>query len=306
MQVYHSLEELPFIGNAAITIGNFDGVHLGHAKIFNNLVKEHVHGFQSMVMTFWPHPRTVLRGDKEMRFLTSMEEKAQLLREIGIQHLLIVPFTKEFSEISAGDFVEQILERKIGVKKILLGYDHHFGKSREGNIHYLSKLAPQFGYLIEEIPKQEIDHLAISSSQIRKFLEDGQPELASHLLGRNYSMEGTVVQGNKLGRTIGFPTANLKLTFPQKLIPRRGVYAVYTQVASKSYQGMMNIGIRPTVDGLSLTLEVNIFNFSDSIYGETISVEFVKYLREEQKFPSIEALKEQLGMDKKEATLVLN
>ena len=306
MQVYHSLDETPLIGNAAITIGNFDGVHLGHVQIFKNLVKEHIHGLQSMVMTFWPHPRTVLTGDTEMRFLTSMQEKTELLKKIGIQHLLILPFTKEFSEILAGEFVEHILVEKIGVKKILLGYDHHFGKNREGNIHYLSKLSSQFKYQIEEIPRQEIDHLAISSSQIRRFLEEGKPESASHLLGRDYSLTGKVIEGNKLGRTIGFPTANLELTFPQKLIPKRGVYAVYTEVKGKEYKGMMNIGIRPTVNGLSLTLEVNIFNFSDFIYGETITVKFVKYLREEQKFPSIDVLKHQLDLDRQEAALFLN
>lgn len=306
MQVYHSLEEIPFIGKVAITIGNFDGVHLGHAKIFQKLVDEHKNGLQSMVMTFWPHPRKVLTNDTSMRFLTSMQEKSELLKAIGIHHLLIVPFNKEFAEIHAGEFVEHILCEKIGIKKVFLGYDHRFGKNREGSIEYFAKLSAKWKYTVEEIPKQEIEHLAISSSQIRTYLEEGKPELAKNLLGRLYSLSGVITEGKKLGRTIGFPTANLELTFSEKLIPKKGVYAVLVKVKERVFKGMMNIGLRPTVDGSSLSLEVHIFDFSDDIYGQTISIEFVHYTREEQKFPSIEALKKRLKIDREETLALLS
>ncbi len=306
MQVYRSLEQTPFLGNAAITIGNFDGVHLGHAQIFRTLVQEKEKGLTPMVMTFWPHPRQVLTGDSNMRFLTSMEEKVLLLKALGIEHLLIVPFDQAFAEIQAFDFIAHILIEKIGVKKILLGYDHHFGRNREGDLHYLIQLAPRFGYQVQEIPRQEIDHLAISSSLIRKYLEDGVPEAAKTLLGRNYSLSGVVVEGKKLGRTLQFPTANLVVPFAQKLIPKQGVYAVLVRVGEAQYKGMMNIGYRPTVEGQTLSLEVHLFDFSSDLYGTTISVDFVHYLREEQKFPSLEALKSQLVMDKQTASLILH
>ena len=299
MKVYHSLDEVPFIGNAVLTIGNFDGVHVGHAHILKSLVDQEVDGLQSMVVTMWPHPRKVLNPELEgLRFLTSIEEKINLLSDIGIDHLLIIPFTKAFSELTALFFVQEILHNKIGVKKIVLGYDHCFGKNREGGLAFLSKYTQVFKYELQEIPKQEVDSLAVSSSKIRHFLESGQLSEAKALLGRNYSLSGLVVEGNKLGRTIGFPTANIFVSFEEKLIPKNGVYAVRVNVANEVYKGMMNIGYRPTVSGNSLSLEVNIFDFNQDIYGQTISVEFVHYLREEQKFNSLEALKNQLQADK--------
>lgn len=306
MKVYYSLDEVPFIGNTVLTIGNFDGVHLGHIHILKSLVEQESDGLQSMVVTMWPHPRKVLNPDFEgLRFLTSIEEKIHLLSHIGIDHLLIIPFTKAFSELTALSFVQDILHDKIGVKKIVLGYDHCFGKNREGNLVFLSKHAGLFKYELQEIPKQEVDSLAVSSSKIRHFLESGFLSEAKALLGRNYSLSGLVVEGNKLGRTIGFPTANISLSFEEKLIPKNGVYAVRVYIGKDSYKGMMNIGYRPTVSGNSLSLEVNIFDFSQEIYGQTISVEFVHYLREEQKFSSLDELKNQLKTDEKNATTLL-
>jgi riboflavin kinase/FMN adenylyltransferase len=300
------MKEVPFIGNVAITIGNFDGVHLGHVQIFRTLLSEHEKGLQSMVMTFWPHPRQVLTGKSDMRFLTSMEEKTSLLRTLGIQHLLIVPFDRSFAEIHAEDFIKNILIERIGVRKIFLGYDHHFGKNREGNIAFLKQFAPTYGFEVQEIPRQTIDHLAISSTLIRKYLEEGVPEAAHTLLGRNYSLSGVVVEGKKLGRTIGFPTANIEIPFKEKLIPKQGVYAIFVHVNGKKHKGMMNIGYRPTLDGHTLSLEAHIFDFSEPIYGQTISIEFVHYLREEQKFSSLDALKMQLQMDKQTSFLILH
>ena len=305
MKVYYSIDEVPFIGNAVLTIGNFDGVHLGHSHILNSLVEQESGGLQSMVVTMWPHPRKVLNPEvQSLRFLTSIEEKIALLDQIGIDHLLIIPFTKAFSELTALSFVQDILHDKIGVRKIVLGYDHCFGKNREGGLAFLSKYTHVFKYELQEIPKQEVDKLAVSSSQIRHFLESGQLSEAKALLGRNYSLSGLVIEGNKLGRTIGFPTANISLSFEEKQIPKHGVYGVQVQLGQESYKGMMNIGFRPTVPGNSISLEVNIFDFNQDIYGQTISVEFVHYLREEQKFSSLEALKNQLQNDKKNAKLL--
>ena len=306
MKVYYSIDEVPFVGNAVLTIGNFDGVHLGHVHILESLVAQESDGLQSMVVTMWPHPRKVLNPELEgLRFLTSIEEKIHLLQVIGIDHLLIIPFTKAFAELTAFDFVKDILHDRIGVKKIVLGYDHCFGKNREGDLAFLSKYTQVFNYQLQEIPKQEVDSLAVSSSQIRHFLESGKLLEAKALLGRNYSLSGLVVEGNKLGRTIGYPTANLSLLVEEKLIPKNGVYAVRVNVGEGWYKGMMNIGYRPTVGGSSVSLEVHIFDFSQDIYGQTISVEFVHYLREEQKFGSLEALKGQLQNDKKKAATLL-
>lgn len=306
MKVYYSIDEVSFVGNAVLTIGNFDGVHLGHVHILESLVAQESDGFQSMVVTMWPHPRKVLNPELEgLRFLTSIEEKIHLLQVIGIDHLLIIPFTKAFAELTAFDFVKDILHDRIGVKKIVLGYDHCFGKNREGDLAFLSKYTQVFNYQLQEIPKQEVDSLAVSSSQIRHFLESGKLLEAKALLGRNYSLSGLVVEGNKLGRTIGYPTANLSLLVEEKLIPKNGVYAVRVNVGEGWYKGMMNIGYRPTVGGSSVSLEVHIFDFSQDIYGQTISVEFVHYLREEQKFGSLEALKGQLQNDKKKAATLL-
>lgn len=298
MQVYHSLHQITYIGNVVVTIGNFDGVHLGHVKLLSSLLNEHRNGLESMVVTFWPHPRTILEPiSNDLKFLCSVSEKAQLLKQIGIKHLLIVPFTLDFSEVSAYDFLKSILVDRVGIKKVVLGYDNHFGKGREGNVVFLKKFANQFGYEVQEIPKQEVDHLAISSSQIRKDLLVGHLKEAEVLLGRPYSISGWVVEGNKLGRTIGFPTANLRLDFDGKLVPRSGVYAVKAIHGHTRYSAVMNIGYRPTVGGNTLSLEVHIFDFVETIYGDLLTVEFIAYIRPEQKFASLGDLKDQLFVD---------
>lgn len=305
MNVYHHIEEVPYMGNAIATMGNFDGVHLGHAHILESLVAQQKFGFQSMVITFWPHPRKVLNESLEMYFLTSPEEKIMLIQNIGIQHLLILPFTSAFAEMTAREFVKDILKDKIGVSRIVLGYDHRFGRNREGGIEFLSNISAEFGFELDEIPKKEVDQAGISSSLIRENLENGNVLEAKSLLGRFYSLSGVVIEGNKLGRTIGFPTANLSLIFAEKLIPKRGVYAVLVKVGNQKYGGMMNIGTRPTVSGQNLSLEVNIFELDEDLYGKIISVEFVQYLRQEQKFSSLDTLKGQLQNDKTEAITVL-
>lgn len=306
MKVYHSLEEVPHIGNAIVTIGNFDGVHLGHVHVLENLLLHQGENLQSMVITMWPHPRKVLHlSAQELRFLTSIDEKIELLQNLGVDHLLIIPFTASFAQLSAESFVKEVLCDCIGVKKIVLGYDHRFGKNREGGLELLHRLAPMYGFELEEIPKQEVDNLAISSSQIRDFLALGQMENVKSLLGRRYAMSGKVVEGNKLGRTIGFPTANISLSFPEKLVPKNGVYAVFVKVGQNMHHGMMNIGYRPTISESTLTLEVHIFDFSQDIYRQNITVFFVHYLRDEQKFSSVNDLKQQLHIDKEQAISLL-
>ena len=305
MNIYNKIEEVPHLDRAVVTMGNFDGVHLGHVHVLESLVALHEKGFQSVVITFWPHPKKVLNDALQLRFLTSPTEKAHFIGQVGIQHLLVLPFTPALAEMTAEDFVQTILVDTIGVKKIVLGYDHRFGKNREGGLDFLAKVADKYEFDLREIPQKEVQELGISSSVIREDLEGGKPLEAARLLGRLYSLSGTVVEGKKLGRTIGFPTANIALDFTEKLIPKNGVYAVLVLVEGKRHKGMMNIGVRPTVSGTGLTLEVNIFDLNADLYGQTIVVEFVKYIREEQKFANIEALIAQLGKDKVEANETL-
>lgn len=265
-----------------------------------------IHG-ESVVITFWPHPRTVVSQDsQDLKLLSTIEEKIDLLEKFGVQHLLLIPFTREFSELSSDEFVQKILIKQIGTKKLVIGYDHRFGKNREGSFEYLQNNSLKFGIEIQEIPKQEIENLTISSTKIRESLSNGDIEVANELLGRHYSFNGIVVKGRQLGRTIGFPTANVQVSETYKLIPSNGVYAVKVFLRNAWYSGMMNIGNRPTVDGIGRTQEVNIFDFKDDIYGEKIKVELVSYIRKEIKFNNIESLKEQILLDQEACLQILS
>ncbi len=308
MKIYYNLSDFEPIENATVTSGTFDGVHLGHQKILQILKKEAnvIHG-ESVVITFWPHPRTVVSQDsQDLKLLSTIEEKIDLLEKFGVQHLLLIPFTREFSELSSDEFVQKILIKQIGTKKLVIGYDHRFGKNREGSFEYLQNNSLKFGIEIQEIPKQEIENLTISSTKIRESLSNGDIEVANELLGRHYSFNGIVVKGRQLGRTIGFPTANVQVSETYKLIPSNGVYAVKVFLRNAWYSGMMNIGNRPTVDGIGRTQEVNIFDFKDDIYGEKIKVELVSYIREEIKFNNIESLKEQILLDQEACLQILS
>ncbi len=308
MKIYYHLSDFEPVKNATVTSGTFDGVHLGHQKILQILKKEaaSIDG-ESVVMTFWPHPRTVVSQDsQDLKLLSTIEEKIDLLEKFGVQHLLLVPFTREFSELSSDDFVQKILINKIGTKKLIIGYDHRFGKNREGSFEYLQNNSSKFGINIQEIPKQEIENLTISSTKIRESLLNGEIEVANELLGRLYSFHGIVVKGRQLGRTIGFPTANVQVSEAYKLIPSNGVYAVKVFLRNSWYSGMMNIGNRPTVDGIGRTQEVNIFDFKDDIYGEKIQVELVSYIRKEIKFNDITLLKAQILLDKDNCIRILS
>ena len=307
MKIYHSLDDFTRLDYAIVTSGTFDGVHLGHQKIVSRL--KEIAGKnkgETVVITFWPHPRFILRpDDNSLKLLNTFEEKAELLKEQGIQHLLRIPFTKEFSQLSSEEFITNILVKTIGTKKLVIGYDHRFGKNREGSFEQLKLNGPTYGFDVEEIPRQDVDHVGVSSTKIRQALEHGDLETAQHLLGRYYSISGRVVKGDKLGRLMGFPTANIEIDTHYKLIPMDAIYAVKVKYAHQEYGGMLYIGNRPTVNGTKRNIEVNIFNFDKTIYGEDLTVHFIKLIRNDMKFEDIEALKIQLQLDKENVLNVL-
>ena len=259
-----------------------------------------------MVITLWPHPRLILKPEEDaLKLLNTFEEKAELLKEQGIKHLLRVPFTKEFSQITSTEFISKILVETIGTRKLVIGYDHRFGKNREGSFGELILNGPAYGFTVEEIPRQDVDHVAVSSSKIRHALEAGDVETAAHFLGRPYSISGEVIKGEKLGRALGFPTANIDVDSHHKLIPAEGIYAVTVAHEGKTYGGMLYIGTRPTVGGTKQSIEVNIFDFSQQIYGQNLKVSFIRMLRPDARFQSLEALKRQLHEDQKATLQVL-
>ncbi|CAN5315798.1 bifunctional riboflavin kinase/FAD synthetase [soil metagenome] len=301
MKIYHTLDDFTPLRYAVVTSGTFDGVHLGHRKILTRLKEiAQKNSGETVVITFWPHPRLVLKPDDDkLKLLNTFEEKVELLKEQGIQHLLRIPFTKEFSQLSSMDFIKTILVEDIGTKKLVIGYDHRFGKNREGSFDQLKVNCSQYGFDVEEISRQDIDDVAVSSSQIRQALDEGDVTTAKQLLGGSYSITGRIVKGDQIGRQIGFPTANIDIDSHYKLVPAEGIYAVRVSHAGHSHDGMLYIGNRPTVDGTKKVIEVNIFDFNKDIYGENLSVYFEKFLRGDVKFESLEALKEQLKKDEK-------
>ncbi len=304
MRVYHTLEAFKPLPNAIVTSGTFDGVHQGHRKILSRLKEIGARqAGETVVLTFWPHPRMVVSEDSHgLQLLSTIEEKTELFRALGIDHLIISPFTRAFSELSPTEFIQQVLVDRIGTKKFVIGYDHRFGRNREGSFDFLQAVAPDFGFEVEEIPRQDIEELAISSTRIRRALLHGDVAEATGLLGRPYQFSGVVVKGKQIGRTIGYPTANIEVKENYKLIPANGVYAVKVNYRDALYNGMLNIGVRPTVDGTSRTIEVNIFDFKQDIYGEWLTIELIAYLRPEMKFKNLSELMGQLAADKEKAT----
>jgi len=303
MKVYRSLESFQKRPYAVVTSGTFDGVHRGHQKILSRLqeISAKQQG-ETVVLTFWPHPRMIVSNDSQnLQLLSTIEEKIALLGQLGIDHLIILPFTRAFSELSSEEFIQQILVDRIGTKKLVIGYDHRFGRNREGSFDFLQKVAPSYGFDVEEIPSQDIDALAVSSTRIRKALSQGEVATATELLGRPYAFSGTVVKGQQLGRTLGYPTANIEVRENYKLIPANGVYAVRVRQANHLLNGMLNIGVRPTIDGSSRTIEVHLFEFNQDIYGEHLEIQLMHYLRPEMKFAGIQALVQQLHRDKEAA-----
>lgn len=308
MKIYHGLADFTTLPFAVVTSGTFDGVHLGHQKILNRLQEIAMqHKAETVVITFWPHPRLVLHPeDDSLKLLNTFEEKAELLSQHGVQHLVRIPFTKEFSQMSSEEFIVEILTKKIGTKKLVIGYDHHFGKNREGSFEQLKLNAPRYGFEVEEISRQDVDNVGVSSTKIRKALEAGDIDTANHFLGSHYQLTGRVVPGDKLGRLLGFPTANIEMDTKFKLVPADGIYAVKVQYQSIVYQGMLYIGNRPTVNGIKRNIEVNIFDFNQDVYGDTLTISFHHLIRHDSKFSDLEGLSKQLALDKIDALRLLN
>ncbi|MGZ8558225.1 MAG: riboflavin biosynthesis protein RibF [Chitinophagaceae bacterium] len=320
MEVHYNIEQLPVFRRAVITIGAFDGVHSGHRQIIRKLKEEakKING-ETVIITFHPHPRKVVSSTiLGIRLINTLDEKIELLGHLGIDHLVVVPFTDLFASQQAEEYVQHFLVDKFHPHTIIIGYDHRFGKERKGDYLLLEKLAPLLKFQLKEIPKHVLDEISISSTRIREALLNGKIEIADKLLGYDFFFSGTVVHGDKLGRQLGYPTANLKVQDEEKITPGNGIYAVYAELVGNvtSYQlpvtgnrqcfkGMMSIGFRPTVDGKKRVIEVNIFDFNKEIYDQTLRVYVKKYLREEIKYDSLDDLVKQIDQDKIESLKVL-
>ena len=306
MKVIQDISSLKLDKKTIVTIGTFDGVHLGHQKIIKRLQSNSTLDNETVVITFSKHPRFVLQSDNAIKLLNTNEEKIALLDNFGIDNLVILEFNKQLSELSGEEFVKNILVDKLNVQKIIIGYDHKFGKNRSSDIHDLIYFGKKYHFDVEQISAEELDEITISSTRIRKAIEEGKVELANSYLGYPYTFKGVVVKGKQLGRTIGFPTANIQIENALKLVPGIGVYIVQASLAGKVYNGMMNIGNRPTVSGENITIEVNLFDCDFEFYDKELKILVLEFLRDEQKFSSIDELKRQLHQDKKQAQLFFN
>jgi riboflavin kinase/FMN adenylyltransferase len=314
MQIYQGLENIPQLPYTIVTSGTFDGVHIGHQKILNRLQEitllarqQESQQAESVVITYHPHPRLVLFPTQtDLHLLSTLEEKIALMEKFKINHFLIIPFNKAFAQTSSEDFIQNILIHKLNTKKLVIGYDHRFGKNREGSFEYLHANQHLYPFTIEEISRQDIDNVGISSTKIRHALDEGKIEIANEYLGHIYTLTGKVVKGNQIGRTIGYPTANLEVGDKHKLIPADGIYAVRVIYNTLIFNGMLYIGTRTTLgEDLQRSIEVNIFDFEKDIYGQTLTLEFIGLIRKELKFNSIEEMKIQLAIDKENALKML-
>ena len=307
MKIIRSITAFNSSEKTIVTIGTFDGIHIGHQKILKDLIKTaKKEGKKSVLLTFFPHPRMVLQKENKILLLNTIKEKSSLLEKMGLDYLIIHPFSREFSRLTALDFVRDVLVNKLNTSRLIIGYDHHFGKNREGNIHQLKEYSLLYDFKVEEIPAQDIDDVSVSSTKIRTALKDGNLKTANNYLGYHYMLNGTVVSGKKLGGTIGFPTANLEIKEPYKLIPKTGVYIIKTHINTVLYTGIMNIGFNPTVLGKHQTVEAHLFDFNEDLYGKEIMIEFIYFLREEHKFESVKELVVQLNIDKENAISYLS
>lgn len=301
MQVHYGLESFPKLNFAVVTSGTFDGVHIGHQKILSRLKEIALENAgETVLITFFPHPRLVLsKGKSEIKLLTTLEEKIQLLRNQGIDHFIVLPFTEKFSQMSPEDYVRDIYVNAIQTSYLVIGYDHKFGKDRAGGLEYLQANKAQFHFELEEIRRQDIDEVGVSSTKIRNALLEGNISTANQYLGYPFSISGKVVHGDKIGRTIGYPTANIQINEDYKLIPADGIYAVQCEIQQKKFNGMLYIGNRPTLEGLDLQrIEVNLFDFDANIYDENVRVEFIAKIRNDMKFSDLASLKHQMQKDK--------
>ena len=302
MKIINSVFNFSSTAQTFVTIGTFDGVHFGHQKIIDKLIVEAKKANKkSVVLTFFPHPRMVLQKEGSLELINTIDERAKLLEKTGLDYLIIHPFSKAFSRTSALEFVREFLVNQLNISKLIIGYDHHFGKNREGNIQQLTEYSQLYDFVVEEIPAQDIDDVSVSSTKIRKALHSGELKTANNYLGYYFMLNGTVVNGKQLGGKIGYPTANIDIKEDYKLIPKTGVYVVKSQIDDKDVFGMMNIGNRPTVDGNHQTIEVHFFDFNQDLYNKNLTIELIYFLRDEHKFDSIESLIHQLKKDEKTA-----
>lgn len=294
----NSKEMSEIINPSVVTIGTFDGVHVGHQKIIDRLIvvaqKNHL---ESAILTFFPHPRMVLQKEVGIKLINTIEERKKIIKSKGVDHLVIYPFTKEFSRLTAREYVEQILVNKLNAKKIIIGYDHRFGRNRNANIQDLKELGKTFGFTVEEISKQDVEEVAVSSTKIRKAIEEGNIEKANTFLGNPFSLNGKVIKGKSLGKTLGFPTANLEIKEDYKIIPKSGVYIVKAHLDNKWVFGMMNIGTNPTVGGDKQTIETYFLDFSQDLYGQELNIQMLKRIRDERKFGDVDQLIEAMNKD---------
>ena len=298
MKIYKSIDEYNESKNSIVTIGTFDGIHKGHQKIFNKVINaSKQNNLSSVVLTFFPHPRIILNNHNDIKMIDTLDEKIDHLKKIGIDHLIIHPFDKKFSLLSAEQFIKEYLVDKLKLKHIIIGYDHRFGKGREASVTDLKEYSREFDFVVDEIDAQEIEKIAISSTKIRNSINEGDIKTTKIYLGRFFCLTGRVVKGDGLGKQINYPTANISIEEDYKIIPKDGVYYIKTTIDNKLYNGMMNIGHRPTIGTKEKSIEVNLFNFDRDIYDRIISVDVVEKIRDEKKFSSIGALKTQLAID---------
>lgn len=299
MKIFHSIETFRTKQKTIVTIGTFDGVHIGHQKIIEKLLDHaKINNYQSVILTFFPHPRMVLQEDSEIKLLNTIHERAELLEQTGLDNLIIHPFDKTFSRLTAEEFVKKILVDQLKIKKIVIGYDHRFGRNRSANIEDLIIFGEKYDFEVEQISAQEIEEVSISSTKIRNALQEGDVVLANSYLGYPYFLTGIVKEGKQLGRTIGFPTANLMIEENYKLIPKNGVYIVKSKLNNKTVFGIMNIGTNPTVNGNKQSIEVYYLDFDLNLYNQNIKISILKYIRSEEKFESLSLLQQQLEKDK--------
>ena len=307
MKIFTNLSKFKSTNKTFVTIGTFDGVHIGHQKVIKKLIKSaKKNNATAVLLTFFPHPRMVLQKDLDIKLINTIEERTELLENLGLDILVIHQFSIKFAKLSALDFVRSILVNTLNISRLVIGYDHHFGKNREGNFEQLQEYGHTYNFKVKKISQKEISDITVSSTKIRKAIEKGEIVKANSYLGYNFMLTGIVVEGKNLGEKIGFPTANLHIEETYKLIPKTGAYVVKSTIDAKEVYGMMNIGFRPTVNGKNQTIEVHFFNFDSRIYDEKIQIEVLKFLREEQKFDSVEALKKQLAKDKKASENYIN
>ncbi|NCA85435.1 MAG: bifunctional riboflavin kinase/FAD synthetase [Clostridia bacterium] len=306
VKVYNGIQAIDPIHKPVVTVGTFDGLHIGHQKVIGELVHTaSTIGGKSVVVTFYPHPRTVLQPNYDLRLIISRKEKMKIFEKLGVDVLICLEFTKEFAKTSSEDFIKKYLVEPLHPIKVIIGYDHHFGADRKGNLEFLTEMGKKYDFEVEKVAMQELDETAVSSSKIREAIRRGDMKAATKFLGYNFSISGKVVMGNQLGRKLGFPTANIQPDEPNKIIPEYGVYAILLEWNDKLYKGMSNIGIRPTLKENKLTIEAHLFDFDEDLYGQEVTLYFLDHTRVEKKFRDVELLRRRLIIDRLKVKKIL-